>query len=364
MNVGITNPYYFYMKLKLFFFMAALVCSLSSCGKGAGNLLSPVEFSSFLEENGNVVLLDVRTPEEFAGSHLPGAENIDFDAPGFVDAVKARVPAGSEIALYCRSGRRSAEAARELEEAGYSVKDLDGGILAWEKAGLPVTDGTIDTYTTPGGKTVEIQPLIHASIRIAYDGKEIEIDPVGTLGDRTTDYSRFPKADLILITHEHHDHLDPGAVKTLSKADTLVIANPNSVAILGEGVAMKNGETRQLGDDISVEAVPAYNTTPGRLQFHPEGRDNGYVLTLDGLRIYIAGDTEVIPEMKDLKGIDIAFLPCNLPYTMTPEQLIEAAKIIRPKVLYPYHFGTTDLSGIVPALAPLGIDVRIRPFDP
>lgn len=222
----------------------------------------------------------------------------------------------------------------------------------------------IDTYQTPGGKTVEIEPLIHASIRIVYDGKEIEIDPVGKLGDRTTDYSRFPKADLILVTHEHHDHLDPQAIKTLMKNDTVVIANPNSRDILGFGTAMKNGDSLTLPDNIEVQAVPAYNTSADKLQFHPKGRDNGYVLSLDGLRIYIAGDTEPIPEMSDLHDIDIAFLPCNLPYTMTPEQLIKAAEIIKPKVVYPYHFGTTDLSSIPEALNPLGIDVKIRPFDP
>ena len=222
----------------------------------------------------------------------------------------------------------------------------------------------IDTFTTPGGKTVEIEPLIHASIRIIYDGKEIEVDPVGKLGDRTTDYSLFPKADLILVTHEHHDHLDPEAIKTLMKTDTVVIANPNSRNILGFGQALKNGQSISLPDNIEVEAVPAYNTSQDKLQFHPKGRDNGYVLTLDGLRIYIAGDTEPIPEMAELKDIDIAFLPCNLPYTMTPAQLIEAARIIKPKVLYPYHYGTTDLSSIPDALKPYGIDVRIRPFDP
>ena len=126
---------------------------------------------------------------------------------------------------------------------------------------------------------------------------------------------------------------------------------------------MKNGDKKTI-DGIEIEAVPAYNVSQDRLQFHPEGRDNGYVLNIGGLRIYIAGDTEVIPEMSNLKDIDIAFLPCNLPYTMTPDQLIEAAKIIRPKVLYPYHFGTTDLSSITPALAPEGIYVRICPFDP
>lgn len=225
------------------------------------------------------------------------------------------------------------------------------------------TANSEDTFMTKSGKTVRIEPLIHASLRIQYDGKEIEIDPVSELNGRTTDYSAFPKADYILITHEHHDHLDPQAIKTLMKADTLVIANRNSAEILGFGDVMANGETKDLGDGITIQAVPAYNTTEGHLQFHPKGRDNGYILTLDGLRIYIAGDTEVIPEMSDIKDIDIAFLPCNQPYTMTPEQLVEAAGIIKPKVLYPYHFGSTDLSGIPEALAKSGIDVRIRPFD-
>ena len=341
-----------------------MIFSFNSCGASKGNLLSPEEFNKYVEEAGSkCVLLDVRTPQEYSEGHIPGALNIDFEAPGFLEEVKKQIATDKEIALYCRSGRRSADAAQKLTAAGYTAYDLDGGILAWEKAELPVTNGQEDFYTTAGGKTVEIQPLIHASLRIVFDGKEIEIDPVGKMGDRVTDYSKFPKADLILVTHEHYDHLDPEAIKTLSKADTIVIANPNSAKILGYGTVMKNGDTYKA-DGIEIEAVPAYNTSADKQQFHPKGRDNGYVLNLDGLRIYIAGDTEPIPEMAELKDIDIAFLPCNLPYTMTPEQLIEAAKVIKPKVLYPYHFGTTDLSSIAPVLAPLGIDVRIRPFDP
>lgn len=355
------------MKIKnLLLIMSAIVCSLSSCGRVNGvNLLPPTEFAVLLESNREtVVALDVRTPEEYEESHLPHAVNVDFQAPGFIEKVEAEIPRDKELAVYCRSGRRSAEAARQLKADGYKVADLDGGILAWEEARLPVTNGKEDFYTTPGGKSVEIQSLIHASLRIVYDGREIEVDPVGTLGDRTTDYSKFPKADLILVTHEHHDHLDPATIRLLSKPDTVVIANPNSAKILGYGTVMANGDSMELGNGIRVNAVPAYNVTEDRLQFHPKGRDNGYVLDLDGLRIYIAGDTEPIPEMKDLGDIDIAFLPCNLPYTMTPKQLVEAAEMIRPKVLYPYHYGTTDLSSIIPALAPLGIDVRLRPFDP
>ena len=126
---------------------------------------------------------------------------------------------------------------------------------------------------------------------------------------------------------------------------------------------MANGDKMKIADDFIVEAVPAYNITPGHLQFHPKGRDNGFILTIDGLRIYIAGDTEDIPEMKDIKNIDIAFLPCNQPYTMTPQQLVNAAKIVKPKVLFPYHYGQTNVKGIPTQLQNEGIDVRIRHYE-
>lgn len=343
--------------------MASVLTSMSACGGSQPELMTPVKFGELIETGKNISLIDVRTADEFQEGHIPGAINIDWNENGFEGKVKTAVPSENSLAIYCRSGRRSNEAARCLIADGYAVSDLEGGILDWQKAGLPLTTGQQDIYLTPGGSNVTIQPLIHASLRISFDNREIEIDPVGKLGNRTTDYSLFPKADLILVTHEHHDHLDPDAIKQLSKSDTVVITNHNSAEILGYGRVMANGDKISLGKNIEIEAVPAYNITPERLQFHPKGRDNGYVLTLDGLRIYIAGDTECIPEMKDLGDIDIAFLPCNLPYTMTPAQLIEAAETIRPKVLYPYHYGDTDLSSVTPALAPEGIFVRICPFD-
>lgn len=131
----------------------------------------------------------------------------------------------------------------------------------------------------------------------------------------------------------------------------------------GSGMAMANGSRVQLADDITIEAVPAYNTTQGHLDFHPKGRDNGYILTLDGLRIYLAGDTEDIPEMSRIKDIDIAFLPCNQPYTMTPEQLVRATRMLKPKVLFPYHYGTTDVSSIPSQLKKEDVDVRIRHYE-
>jgi L-ascorbate metabolism protein UlaG (beta-lactamase superfamily) len=128
-------------------------------------------------------------------------------------------------------------------------------------------------------------------------------------------------------------------------------------------IALANGDSVAYRDDITLKVVPAYNYSEGRTQFHPKGRDNGYILTIDGLRIYIAGDTEDIPEMAEIKDIDIAFLPCNQPFTMTPEQLVRAAKVIKPKVLFPYHYGQTDLSTIPAQLEGTGIDVRIRHYE-
>ena len=219
-----------------------------------------------------------------------------------------------------------------------------------------------DTFTTKSGKTLKFHALTHACIRIEFDGKEIEIDPVSKMGDLVINYAAFPKADYIFVTHEHFDHLDTSAINTLTKAKTELITNQRSADLLGYGKVMANGDRLVLNDWLTVEAVPAYNITEGHQQFHPKGRDNGFVLTLDGLRIYIAGDTEDIPEMAELKDIDIAFLPCNQPYTMTIEQCVNAAKIIKPKVLFPYHYNDTPVHKISMQLAGSGIDVRIRDY--
>lgn len=220
-----------------------------------------------------------------------------------------------------------------------------------------------DVFTTKSGKTVKFHALVHASIRIEYDGKEIEIDPVTKLGNKVIDYTAMPKADYLFVTHEHGDHFDKEAIRLLTGNTTRFITNKRCAEMYGSGEIMANGDKLQIADDITVEAVPAYNISEGRTQFHPKGRDNGYILCIDGLRIYIAGDTEDIPEMATVKDIDIAFLPCNQPYTMTTEQLIRAAKIIKPKVLFPYHYGQTDVSGVPSQLQGEGIDVRIRHYE-
>lgn len=213
-----------------------------------------------------------------------------------------------------------------------------------------------DSFKTKSGKELTITFIKHGSLMLTYDNHSIQVDPVSEYADYTT----FPKADIILITHEHGDHLDPKAIQAVEKSDTEIIANENSQKKLGKGKVLKNGDTDSSISYMKIEAVPAYNTTPGRDKYHPRHRDNGYILTFDELRVYIAGDTEDIPEMKDLKDIDIAFLPVNQPYTMTVSQAAKAARMFSPKILYPYHYGDTKIGELKDALKGSGIDVRIR----
>lgn len=313
----------------------------------------------------DVVILDVRTAKEFKEGHIENAMNIDVKQSDFLEQSKAALPKGKTIAVYCRSGRRSADAATQLASEGYTVVNLAGGIMAWSDAGMPITTDSYETdvFRTKSGKTIKFHALMHASIRIEYDGKEIEIDPVLKLRDRTVDYASMPKADYIFVTHEHMDHFDKEAIKQLTKEGTMLVTNRRCGDMLGYGTVMANGDNLRIADDFTVEAVPAYNTTEANTKFHPKGRDNGFVLTLDGLRIYIAGDTEDIPEMATIKDIDIAFLPCNQPFTMTPDQLVSAAKMVKPAVLFPYHYGDTDVSGIPAILKAEGIDVRIKHYE-
>lgn len=337
---------------------ATLFCG---CGNTKNNeSVKTVNVEEFAEKMAqqDVRLIDVRTPKEYAEGHLVGAENIDVKAADFAERIK---DLKGTVAVYCRGGRRSIKAAEQLSKQGCTVYNLDGGILAWQKAGMSTTTVETDIFTTKSGKLVAFHALLHSSIRIEYDGREIEIDPCSNLRGHTVDYTAIPKADIILVTHEHFDHYDTVALRQLTSEKTQLVMNKRCVEIYGDGSAMANGDKLRLADDITLDAVPAYNTTEGHLQFHPKGRDNGYILTIDGLRIYIAGDTEDIPEMAEIKDIDIAFLPCNQPYTMTPDQLVRAAKIIKPKVLFPYHYGETNVT-CIPAQLP-GIDVRIRHYE-
>lgn len=217
---------------------------------------------------------------------------------------------------------------------------------------------TTDLLHTSAGD-LSITFLGHASLLLVFNGKNIFVDPFG----KVADYSTLPKADIIFSTHEHFDHLDPQALSAIRTPQTIIVLNPAGAKQFGSGITMHNGD-KQIVAGLQVEAIPAYNLVHKREDgqpFHPKGVGNGYILTFGDKRLYLAGDTENIPEMKALNKIDIAFLPMNLPYTMTPEMVADAAKSFQPAILYPYHFGDTDVSKLVDLLkAEKGIEVRIR----
>jgi len=199
----------------------------------------------------------------------------------------------------------------------------------------------------------------HGTLMFRHGGKVVHVDPVS----READYSRMPKADVILITHEHGDHLDTALVERIRKDRTQVLVSRSCEGRVPGAVVMQNGEVREAAG-FRVEAVPAYNlvhTRAGGQPYHPGGNGNGYVITFADVRVYVAGDTENTPEMKALRNIAVAFLPMNLPYTMTPEMVADAARSIRPRILYPYHFGQTDPQVLLRLLAgEAGIEVRVR----
>ena len=331
--------------------------ALFACGSGYKDL----DINKFEQTitDGDAVLVDVRTAEEYAEGHLPGAALCDWNADDFLSRMEASYPKETPLAVYCRTGRRSAAAAEKLSKAGYTVYNMLGGYVAWTEAGKATTRYEVETFFTKSGVPVVITLIKHGSLAISYKGQSFQIDPVSGLG-KPTDYAvEFPKADYILVTHEHGDHLDKDAVAALTQeGKTMLITNARCAEILGYGSVMANGDSQALAGGIGLDAVPAYNYSEGRTQFHPKGRDNGFVLSLDGLRIYIAGDTEDIPEMEGIKDIDVAFLPVNQPYTMTVEQCVNAARILKPKVLIPYHFSQTDLSSLAGQLS--GIQVLLR----
>ena len=236
--------------------------------------------------------------------------------------------------------------------AGYILLIFGGVIFAEEKF-------EIDAIKTSIGD-LEIAFIGHGTLMLKIDGKIIHVDPVS----READYSNMPKADLILVTHEHSDHLDTEVIDQLTKKETLLIMTLKCADRSGKkGIILKNGDMKKvLG--FQIEAVPAYNIKHKRKNgnpYHPKGIGNGYVLTFGDTRLYIAGDTENIPEMKNLKNIDIAFLPMNLPYTMTPEMVADAALLFKPRILYPYHFGETDTDELLKLLKDHHeIEIRVR----
>jgi len=218
-----------------------------------------------------------------------------------------------------------------------------------------------DLIRTSSGD-LKITFIGHASLIFSFNNKTVYVDPFSKLAD----YATLPKADVIVITHEHRDHLDPAAIEKIRTEKTTVVLTGTGAKQLTGGIVMKNSDV-QIIEGVTIEAVPAYNIVHKRdtgEPFHPRGAGNGYIMTFGDKRVYVAGDTENIPEMTGLKNIDIAFLPMNLPYTMTPEMTAAAAKMIQPKILYPYHYGSTDTSLLTALLKDQkGIEVRIRKME-
>lgn len=196
---------------------------------------------------------------------------------------------------------------------------------------------------------LEIKFVGHGSLIFLFNEKYIYVDPSTRSG---FNYDEMPKADLILITHEHGDHYDKETIAKLLDTDTKFILTPTVYEKHKSGKILKNGESTSIFD-IAIEAIPAYNINRKRSNgspFHGEGIGNGYILSFGNKKVYVGGDTEFIPEMKELKNIDIAFLPMNLPYTMTPAEVAEAAKAFKPGILYPYHYGKTNTQELVDLL--------------
>ena len=348
----------------IFLTLASMFCCLAGCTAQSDKYtsLDVAEFEK-VAANDNIVLLDVRTAMEYREGHLPGAVNADVLRNDFLAQASLLLPKENAVALYCRSGKRSKKAAQILSDNGYKVTELSTGYNGWTQAGKEVSKQEVDVFTTDNGSLVRIYCIKHGTLRMSVGGKWIYVDPVTDKVPPVTDFSTLPKADLILLTHEHPDHLDAKAISQLTKQDTKLITNRKCSDMLGgKGQVMKNGDSATIGE-WNIEAVPAYNTSKGKEQFHPKGRDNGFVLTIDGFRIYIAGDTEDIDEMKDIADIDVAFLPCNQPFTMTPEQVAKATKTIHPKVLFPYHYGNTDIRQVRTLLKDSSTDVRIRQYQ-
>ncbi len=206
-----------------------------------------------------------------------------------------------------------------------------------------------DIISTSAGD-LKITFVGHGSLFFIFDGKVIHIDP----SSREADYSKLPKADLIFITHEHSDHLDTAALSHIQTDTSTLIYTETCASRVSGGTIMRNRDINTF-DGIEVEAVPAYNIIKS---YHPKGIGNGYIFTFGDKRVYVAGDTENTPEMKALKDIDVAFLPMNLPYTMTPEMVADAALSFNPKILYPYHYGSTNTSELIDIFDSLTMDAK------
>lgn len=231
-----------------------------------------------------------------------------------------------------------------------------------------------DRVPAAGGDIV-ITPLVHASLQIEHAGKVIQIDPWRQAG-----LSRMKPADLIVITDDVAHHLDGTAIAAVRKPGAPVVIAANGQNVVPDGIVMANGDAREVAG-VRIEAVGAYDVTPGE-SFHPKGEANGYLLTVGGTRIYVAGVTECVPEVRGVRDVDVVFFPLNVPAArMEPDAAVECLKAIRPRIVYPYHYDqdwvrrldkdgvrqtarTRGLQTLKDGLAPLGIEVRLAEWYP
>jgi len=229
--------------------------------------------------------------------------------------------------------------------------------------------GMLDAFAAQGGDVV-ITTFIHASVQLEHAGKVVHVDPWSV-----ANLSAARPADLILVTDDPGHHLDVKAIAALRKPGAPVVIAANGLTRVPDGIVMKNGERREVAG-VLVEAVAAYDITPGE-PYHPVGEANGYIVTLGGLRVYVAGVTECVPEIRALQDIDVAFFPMNLPLQrMEPDAAAACIRSFRPRVVYPYHYDqewvtrvgkgeprgtatTRGLASLKAALAADGIQVRL-----
>jgi L-ascorbate metabolism protein UlaG (beta-lactamase superfamily) len=245
------------------------------------------------------------------------------------------------------------------------LTDIRASVLPWAVVAVAVVPVMLIAAQRPApdkipatGGDITITPINHATLQITHGPHIIDVDPVAAAGS----FEGLPAPMLILITDIHGDHLDPATVAKRRTAATKVVAPQAAAGKLDAPVVMANGESKTI-DGVTIEAVPMYNLTRGPAAgqlYHDKGRGNGYVITVGGKRIYIAGDTEGVPEMRALKNIDVAFIPMNLPYTMTPAEAADAVKAFKPKIVYPYHYRGQKVEEFTEALKGSGIDVRVR----
>jgi L-ascorbate metabolism protein UlaG (beta-lactamase superfamily) len=219
------------------------------------------------------------------------------------------------------------------------------------------------TSTVPAtGGDIQVTALGHASVQLEQGGKVILVDPVAMMAD----LSKAKQADLILVTDIHGDHLDPAAITKLKKQGAPVVIPAAASDKVPGGVVMANRAIRTVAG-VPVTAIPAYNIKRGPKEgefYHTKDRANGYVLTLGGKQVFLAGDTECVPAIKLLKNIDVAFIPMNLPYTMPPAEAADCVKAFKPKIVFPYHFMGQKPEEFAAALQGEPIEVRILNWYP